>query len=125
MYGTGIQTEVGYHFKDGRIDRSVNDDSGIKQGIILGEGDGSVPQESLQHLCKEGWAPGSIRNPRRTKIYIKEIAHNNETEDAVMRIMRGYSGKVESSDHVDILGHHTVLADVFALAAGRPDLVGN
>jgi phospholipid:diacylglycerol acyltransferase len=129
VYGKSILTESSYHFVEGpdgtlHIDLSVNDEAEeTVRGIRRTDGDGSVSVESLAYACESAWQRDTL-NPHGMKVKSRIIPHDKEP-NIFSRVVLGYSGKVESSEHVDILGHHSVLEDVVALAAGHIELVND
>jgi phospholipid:diacylglycerol acyltransferase len=129
VYGLGQSTETGYHFVTNpitgeyKIDTSSNSPSeSVSGGIYSVPGDKTVPYNSLGYVCENAWKKGTDQNPYNITVNSRELSHNF-TPDNLERFILGASGKLESSEHVDILGHHIVLEDIVALASGRSDLV--
>ena len=127
VYGTGISTDQASHLLDGEQIKlnSTHYDDESSAGIIYGEGDGSVTLHSLRYTCKDVWAPGTRQNPHKVAVKIREIRQDEGGEvNKLQRLMMdARNDKVQSSEHGDILGQHSVLEDVVALASGRIDLV--
>ncbi|KAH8115455.1 Lecithin:cholesterol acyltransferase [Phellopilus nigrolimitatus] len=79
------------------IDYEVNDEQSmqVKNGVKLGEGDGTVSLLSLGAMCVEGWKHERW-NPGGVKVVTTELPHLPS-----LTIPRGGAN---TSDHVDILG---------------------
>ncbi|EJD08429.1 Lecithin:cholesterol acyltransferase [Fomitiporia mediterranea MF3/22] len=80
------------------IDYGVQDEGGVvktKNGVKLGEGDGTVSLLSLGAMCVEGWKRKRW-NPGGVKVITTELPHLPTSS-----IPRGGAN---TSDHVDILG---------------------
>jgi phospholipid:diacylglycerol acyltransferase len=123
-YGIGIPTEVGYHYSTTsdelsnnsvfRIDTSLNDEERVKNGIILSDGDGTVPVESLGLMCAQEWKSGARLNPHNLTVNVRELVHG----DSYSVLSRATSVGGSSVDHVDIMGNRVVVRDVLQLALG-------
>ncbi|KAM0685868.1 phospholipid:diacylglycerol acyltransferase, partial [Conglomerata obtusa] len=113
LYGIGISTERGYYYtiKNGelRIDRKINNEK-TKNGIILCDGDGTVPTFSCGYLGYRGWKNKNL-NPSGIKSFVKEYSHE--------KITMGLRGGPYSSDHVDILGNYSVIEDILKICCGK------
>lgn len=80
-----------------------------------------MPLISLATLCARGWAPGGPLNPGGARVVTREVRHAPLDALAALDLRGG--GR--SADHVDVLGHEDVLADIVAIAAGRGDQLGD
>ncbi|KAG8929560.1 hypothetical protein FRC02_005391 [Tulasnella sp. 418] len=94
------------------IDTAVNDasENPVRNGVKIGEGDGTVPLISLGAMCVEGWKR-KLYNPAGIEVKTYEMAHQPEGLD-----MRGGA---TTSDHIDILGSTALNEIVLKVAAGR------
>ncbi|PPQ62922.1 hypothetical protein CVT24_006162 [Panaeolus cyanescens] len=90
VYGHGKETEV-------------------KNGVKMGEGDGTVSLLSLGAMCVEGWKRRRW-NPAGIKVTTVELPHR-----PILTIPRGGAN---TSDHVDILGSTRLNEIILAVAAG-------
>lgn len=81
----------------------------VRNGIGIGEGDGTVSLLSLGAMCVEGWKR-SRWNPAGIKISTVELPHR--PDPAIPR------GGAETSDHVDILGSTELNEIILKVAAG-------
>ena len=123
VYGTGIPTEVGYHYMHSgdasdnsafQIDKSLHEGVSVVNGVILEDGDGTVPIQSLGGMCVTGWRNNLSLNPGNMTIRTREIAHGQDYS----MLSRGGSIGGSSVDHVDIMGHRQVIRDILHLALG-------
>ena len=82
FYGIGKETERSYYYREGvdpsknltlTIDTSVSKDEVIN-GIIPGEGDGTVPLLSNGYMCAKGWKIKRY-NPAGVKVKVYEMPH--------------------------------------------------
>ena len=82
-------------------------------GVLTGDGDGTVPLVSLGYLCVKGWRDERLSlNPGRAPVVVREFSHAEAS---------GFRGGGKAADHVDILGNHEVISDILAIATGRGD----
>lgn len=126
LYGVHKPTEVGYHvrraeedqveqepeaghFRRAHMERVVAHDSMPNGGVVLAEGDGTVPLPSLAYMCR---APNGWKKSLR-RVVTMEFAHN--TSQATLLDFRG--GR-SSGDHVDILGNHEALEVILRIVSG-------
>ena len=76
LYGQGKETERAYYYDtDGTeafIDGTVSA-RGIRNGVLMGEGDGTVSLLSLGAMCVDGWKQ-SRYNPAKIPIITREIS---------------------------------------------------
>ncbi|CAL3969991.1 unnamed protein product, partial [Diplocarpon coronariae] len=84
----------------------------IDHGVILGEGDGTVPLLSTGYMCNKGW---NIRryNPAGVKIKVYEMPHEPDRFSP--------RGGPNTGDHVDILGRQSLNDLILRVAAGKGD----
>jgi len=142
LYGVGVDTERAFFYKrnpgeqglftvdnsdEGSnfqkaadppfiLDTSIEDpENGIVHGIKYSDGDGSVPLLSLGYMCAGPWRDqNSGLNPSGSEVIIREYKHR--TEFAVEDPMRKGPN---SSEHVDVLGNHDMLADFVKIVSGE------
>jgi phospholipid:diacylglycerol acyltransferase len=130
LYGTGLRTEMAYNYQThqepgaeaGREGSSSAPDgepakargfSIDSDGVLFGDGDGTVPLVSLGYLCVKGWRDGRLGlNPGGGGVVVREFSHAKAS---------GFRGSGKAADHVDILGNHEVISDILAIATGRGD----
>jgi len=96
------------------IDVEVSDDKiipKVRNGVKLGEGDGTVALISLGALCVEGWK--RRWNPANMSVVTYELPHRPQ-----LSIPRGGA---TTGDHVDILGSTGVSEVILKVAAGVGD----
>ncbi|KAI9594975.1 Lecithin:cholesterol acyltransferase-domain-containing protein [Syncephalis fuscata] len=99
------------------IDSSYSrEDYGIENGVLVGEGDGTVPLISLGYMCVDGWRIPRY-NPARIPVYTREFVHQPTS------IVRNIRGGANSADHVDILGNAALTATLLRIAAGADDKI--
>jgi len=94
------------------IDSEYTDDSvnpKIRNGVKMGEGDGTVSLLSLGAMCVEGWKRPRW-NPAEINITTVELPHR-----PVANIPRGGAN---TSDHVDILGSTGLSEIILKVATG-------
>ncbi|KAJ6495693.1 phospholipid:diacylglycerol acyltransferase [Mycena vitilis] len=84
----------------------------VRNGVKLGEGDGTVSLVSLGAMCVEGWARKRW-NPAGIKVTTVELPHR-----PIPSIPRGGAN---TSDHVDILGSTALNEIVLKVATGAGD----
>ena len=138
----GKSTERSYFYQETRDPLSklhVNIDTRVSggevdRGVVLGEGDGTVPLLSIGYMCSRGW---KIRryNPAATQVITFEMPHEPDRfnprggpntgqslalspqhEGAALTC--GYIG-----DHVDILGRQSLNDLILRVAAGKGDSI--
>ncbi|KAF9228378.1 LACT-domain-containing protein [Gyrodon lividus] len=98
--------------RSGWIDAEYSDESvtpKVRNGVKMGEGDGTVSLLSLGAMCVEGWKRPRW-NPGRINITTVELPHR-----PVPSIPRGGAN---TSDHVDILGSTGLSELVLKVATG-------
>ncbi|KAL3597635.1 hypothetical protein D5086_009272 [Populus alba] len=122
-YGVGIPTERSYIYKLSpndkcksipfRIDSSVDgdEDSCLRGGVYLTDGDETVPVISAGFMCAKGWRGRTRFNPSGIATYIREYRHKPPAS-----LLEGRG--LESGAHVDILGNFALIEDVLRVAAG-------
>ena len=122
-YGVGIPTERSYIYKLSpndkcksipfRIDSSVDgdEDSCLRGGVYLTDGDETVPVISAGFMCAKGWRGRTRFNPSGIATHIREYQHKPPAS-----LLEGRG--LESGAHVDILGNFALIEDVLRVAAG-------
>ncbi|KDQ11270.1 hypothetical protein BOTBODRAFT_35570 [Botryobasidium botryosum FD-172 SS1] len=106
-------------YRSSMIDVGVTEEgpnTKVKNGVRMGEGDGTVSLISLGAMCTEGWKRKRW-NPAGVKIITHELLHRPETLEA--------RGGPHTSDHVDILGAQVLNEMVLRVAAGKGDQIEN
>lgn len=120
FYGVGIPTENGYYYsnknKSLKINRRINN-SNIKNGVKLTDGDGTVTTISSGYMGLRGWKRKDL-NPSQIKCVVREYNHE-------ATLMKGIRGGPKTSDHVDILGNHCLTADILRICCGEGDQIEN
>jgi len=97
------------------IDKDLTNESSnpkVRNGVKLGEGDGTVSLLSLGAMCVEGWKRKRW-NPAGIKITTVELPHHPE-----VTLPRGGAN---TSDHVDVLGSSTLNEIILKVATGAGD----
>ncbi|KAG8987079.1 hypothetical protein FRB90_003616, partial [Tulasnella sp. 427] len=84
----------------------------VRNGVKIGEGDGTVASLSLGAMCVEGWNRKRW-NPAGIKTVTYEMAHKPEAMDI--------RGGATTADHIDILGASVLNEIVLKVAAGDSD----
>lgn len=94
------------------LDKSVNDASrNVSDGVLMGEGDGTVTLLSLGYHCGHLWRQKS-HNPAGLKVTTRELLHSESG-----LLSRGPS----SADHVDVMGESRQQSWASAAGDGRVD----
>ncbi|KAI8846671.1 Lecithin:cholesterol acyltransferase-domain-containing protein [Chytridium lagenaria] len=127
-YGVGIPTERKYFYADYGEDPSderylihtgLQDEKKVVNGVLLSDGDISVPLISLGYMCANGWRRKRY-NPSGIRIITREHPHKSWVRPSGVPDLRGGP---ESADHVDIMGNHAVIEDILRVAAGNDDFL--
>ncbi|KAF5384535.1 hypothetical protein D9757_006461 [Collybiopsis confluens] len=84
-------------------------DPKIRNGVKMGEGDGTVSLISLGAMCVEGWKRRHW-NPAQINVTVVELPHR-----PILSMPRGGAN---TSDHVDILGSTAVNEIILKIATG-------
>ncbi|KAG8909366.1 hypothetical protein FRC00_010267 [Tulasnella sp. 408] len=84
----------------------------VRNGVKIGEGDGTVASLSLGAMCVEGWKRKRW-NPAGIKTVTYEMAHRPEAMDI--------RGGATTADHIDILGSSALNEILLKVAAGDSD----
>ena len=136
LYGVGKPTERAYAVRASdaadtpplAIDRRVNGRSAngvsMANGVLLSDGDGSVPLLSLGYMCASGWRR-RMSNPSGSKVVTREYRHQAQEESSLESLTKPLTRSPRSADHVDILGNHELLSDVLSLVSRGSDGVGD
>ncbi|KAJ5046572.1 uncharacterized protein L3040_003811 [Drepanopeziza brunnea f. sp. 'multigermtubi'] len=120
FYGIGKPTERSYFYRMGKnphstlnitIDTNLSHGN-IDHGVILGEGDGTVPLLSTGYMCNKGWSIHRY-NPAGVKIKVYEMPHEPDRFSP--------RGGPKTGDHVDILGRQSLNDLILRVAAGKGD----
>jgi len=115
LYGVGIETERKYTYAGAPGDNSelgTIDRSGDDGGVGTGDGDGTVPVESLGFPCAGLWR-GELAahyNPSGSRVVLRE--HGDEPERFNPR------GGPKTARHVEILGNSEVITTILKIATG-------
>jgi phospholipid:diacylglycerol acyltransferase len=128
-YGIGIPTEAAYHYvlnsgadmsdnSGYRINTTHTDGAKIFNGIVLDDGDGTVPARSLGYVPAIAWKSPKL-NPASIPSYIRELPHG----ESYSVLSRATSVGGSSVDHVDIMGNRQVIRDILQLALGLEHLM--
>ncbi|KAI9886560.1 MAG: Condensin complex subunit [Watsoniomyces obsoletus] len=122
FYGVSKPTERAYFYRESQDPTSklnVTIDTGVSigevdRGVVLGEGDGTVPLLSSGYMCARGW---KIRryNPAGVKVVMYEMPHEPDRFNP--------RGGPNTGDHVDILGRQSLNDLILRVAAGKGDLI--
>nr|AZM65200.1 diacylglycerol acyltransferase 1 [Vitellaria paradoxa] len=123
LYGVGIPTERAYVYSltpaaecyiPFQIDTSADggdEDSCLKDGVFIVDGDETVPVLSAGFMCAKGWRGKTRFNPSGIRTYIREYDH---APPANFLEGRG----TQSGAHVDIMGNFALIEDIIRVAAG-------
>jgi phospholipid:diacylglycerol acyltransferase len=123
MYGVGIPTERAYVYKLApqaecyipfQIDASAeggDENSCLKGGVYLSNGDETVPVLSAGYMCAKGWRGKTRFNPSGSKTYVREYSHSPPSN-----LLEGRG--TQSGAHVDIMGNFALIEDIIRIAAG-------
>ncbi|KAK9839349.1 hypothetical protein WJX84_008799 [Apatococcus fuscideae] len=89
-------------------------DTGVDTGILVSDGDGTVPLISTGLMCKhpQGWR-GKRLNPHGVRIASREYQHEPTAA------FKGYRGGPKASTHVEILANALLMTDILKIAAGE------
>ena len=141
FYGIGKTTERSYFYREDSdpftklnvtIDTAFSRDEVIN-GIIPGEGDGTVPLLSNGYMCAKGWKIKRY-NPGGVEIKVYEMPHEpdrfsprggpntGESLSIPMKLCTVISDS-PLGDHVDILGRSSLNDLVLRVAAGKGHLI--
>lgn len=120
FYGVGKPTERAYKYisadkKTTKLNYII--DAENSNGVILGDGDGTV--SLLTHSMCHEWLKGdkSRYNPGNSTVKIVEIKHEPDRFDL--------RGGAKTAEHVDILGSAELNELVLTVASGQGDLIEN
>ncbi|KZF21815.1 Phospholipid:diacylglycerol acyltransferase [Xylona heveae TC161] len=119
FYGIGKPTERTYFYREEHLAAKLNvtiDTSltigNIDHGIVMGEGDGTVPLLSNGYMCAKGWKMKRY-NPAGVKVKMYEMPHEPDRFSP--------RGGPNTGDHVDILGRASLNELILRVAAGHGD----
>ena len=139
FYGVGKSTERSYFYREDQdpnsslnvtIDTALINGA-VDRGVILGEGDGTVPLLSNGYMCAKGW---HIRrfNPAGVEIKVYEMPHEPDRFSPRGGPNTGKFGPIFSAllelltsigDHVDILGRSSLNDLILRVAGGKGDQI--
>ena len=86
----------------------------IDHGVVLGEGDGTVPLLSSGYMCAKGWKLKRF-NPAGVQVKVHEMPHEPDRLNP--------RGGPNTGDHVDILGRASLNDLILRVAGGKGDQV--
>ncbi|KAL8915464.1 MAG: hypothetical protein Q9171_000028 [Xanthocarpia ochracea] len=118
FYGVGKPTERSYWYREDRdpmsklnvtIDTSITHGE-IDRGVIMGEGDGTVPLMSNGYMCAKGWRMNRY-NPAGVSVKVYEMPHEPDRFSP--------RGGPNTGDHVDILGRASLNDLILRVAGGK------
>ncbi|KAI9892601.1 MAG: hypothetical protein M1814_001294 [Vezdaea aestivalis] len=119
FYGINKTTERSYFYRedlDPLIKLNLTIDTGVTNsevdhGVVLGEGDGTVPLLSNGYMCAHGWKKIRRFNPAGASIKIIEMPHEPDRFSP--------RGGPNTGDHVDILGRSSLNDLILRIAGGK------
>jgi phospholipid:diacylglycerol acyltransferase len=129
FYGVGKPTERSYFYRPSpphpnltavtepvpiSIDTSITTPH-ISNGIIPGEGDGTVNLLSTGYMCAHGWRHIKRYNPAGIKVKTYEMPHEPDRFSP--------RGGPNTGDHVDILGRSSLNDLILRVAGGKGEMV--
>ncbi|EWC48115.1 hypothetical protein DRE_02694 [Drechslerella stenobrocha 248] len=124
FYGVGKLTERSYYYTQNAVNGSfiqtvidptvTRTDESTDHGVVMGEGDGTVPLLSMGFMASKGWKMKRF-NPAGIAVKTFEMLHEPQSYD-----MRGGPN---TADHVDILGRQQLNELILRVAAGRGDMI--
>ena len=118
FYGIGKDTERAYYYREDTdplsqlnvtIDITMNRNE-VMNGVIMGEGDGTVSLLSSGYMCAKGWHIHRY-NPANVSVKIFEMPHEPDRFSA--------RGGPNTGDHVDILGRASLNDLILRVAGGH------
>ena len=118
FYGVGKPTERSFFYREDLDPLSVVNvtiDTAYSQGevdhgVVLGEGDGTVPLLSSGYMCAKGWKMKRF-NPAGVQVKTHEMPHEPDRFNP--------RGGPNTGDHVDILGRSSLNDLILRIAGGR------
>lgn len=117
FYGTGLETERGYIYtvtKDNQLKLNTNiNNKNTRNGVIVCDGDGTVPVFSCGYMHYRGWKRKNL-NPAGIITVVREYENK-------FNIRKGLRGGPKTSEHVDILGNHSLMKDVMKICCGEEE----
>ncbi|KAK5131567.1 hypothetical protein LTR08_000822 [Meristemomyces frigidus] len=129
FYGVGKPTERAYFYRADNeplmpdktgpprvmIDTTVSTPDGfVDRGVVMGEGDGTVPILSTGYMCNKGWKIKRF-NPAGVKVTTVEMPHEPDKFSP--------RGGPNTGDHVDILGRSSLNDLILRVAGGKGHLI--
>ena len=139
FYGVGKATERSYFYREDQDPNSslnVTMDTSVMigpvdRGVVLGEGDGTVPLLSNGYMCAKGWHIKRF-NPAGVKIKVYEMPHEPDRFSPRGGPNTGDFGLISEvslklltclGDHVDILGRSSLNDLILRVAGGKGDQI--
>ncbi|KTW27658.1 hypothetical protein T552_02099 [Pneumocystis carinii B80] len=120
IYCIGKPTERAYWYDVGPKDSNLSRDSAkvdlcdcINNGVVMGEGDGTVNILSTGFMCVKGGWKQHRYNPANISIIVHEMLHQPDRH--------GLRGGSKTADHVDILGRSELNELILRIVSGNGD----
>lgn len=126
FYGVGKDTERAYFYREDldpltktnvTIDTAYSPDPKdfphgpmIDHGVVMGEGDGTVPLLSSGYVCNKAWRLKRY-NPAGVRVTVVEMLHEPDRFSP--------RGGPNTGDHVDILGRSSLNDLILRVAGGK------
>lgn len=130
FYGVGKDTERAYFYREDldpltktnvTIDTAYSPDAKefphgptIDHGVVMGEGDGTVPLLSSGYVCNKAWRLKRY-NPAGVRVTVVEMQHEPDRFSP--------RGGPNTGDHVDILGRSSLNDLILRVAGGKGELI--
>jgi phospholipid:diacylglycerol acyltransferase len=92
------------------------DDGSESRGVVITDGDGSVPVLSSGYMCVSGWVDNEHLNPAGIKPIVREYANKE-----FFQVNDPMRGGPYSSEHCDVLGNHDTTEDIIKIVTGFED----
>ena len=142
FYGIGKGTERSYFYREDldplsklnvTIDTALTRGN-IDHGVILGEGDGTVPLLSMGYMCAKGWRIKRY-NPAGIQVKVYEMPHEpdrfsprggpntGELISCMSSLSYGLLTDCATGDHVDILGRASLNDLILRVAGGKGEQI--
>ena len=139
FYGVGKSTERSYFYREDTdpfsrlnvtIDTSLSSGP-VDRGVVMGEGDGTVPLMSNGYMCTKGWKIKRF-NPAGVQVKVYEMPHEPDRFSPRGGPSTGifYRPNLHQSlhltltgDHVDILGRSSLNDLILRVAGGKGDQI--
>jgi phospholipid:diacylglycerol acyltransferase len=138
-HGVDYKSEVGYFYRVSSENKGNEseetqflevDTDAPRSGVQEGNGDATVPLESLAYMCfskKRGWKTVVASESQVKLIQIKNPAVGNALESPPLlsstRDRLDIRGGDKTGDHVDIMGNSEIILAILQIVSGHEDLV--